>query len=246
MTPVKFPTHSCLFSQILLVHKTKSINLAFCKQKLKYLVTQNTQDTNERPSAITTHCRHTQRSSVVHLRHVDICNGICDQCRRRGKMKTYSCILQGGNYKTVPSHQKYDGLLAITRQWIKTYSLLSHLSLGGYSTAKPFLPPAFFLPCHSTMTLKLHSRYCRLWDNNQFSQSGLKHCQNPETTSKKCSATSACFPWSHHSVRSRSVSSKDWRTSPKYCKNKSSVTRPLVQAISCTTLRSKIQNCSSF
>lgn len=210
MTPVKFPTHSCLFSQILLVHKTKSINLAFCKQNLKYLITQNTQDTNEHPSAITTHCRHTQRSSVVHLRQAGICNSICDQCRTGGERWKYTAVF----YKEA-TLRLFQTLKNTSNYWPsqgnKLRPMVSWVTFfggGGIQQQKHFFPLLFFFHV-TTVTLKLHSRYCRLWDNNQFSQSGLRHCQNPETTSKKCSATSACFPWSHHLVRSRSVSSKD-------------------------------------
>lgn len=150
MTPVKFPTHSCLFSQILLVHKTKSINLAFCKQNLKYLITQNTQDTNEHPSAITTHCRHTQRSSVVHLRQAGICNSICDQCRTGGERWKYTAVF----YKEA-TLRLFQTLKNTSNYWPsqgnKLRPMVSWVTFfggGGYSAAKTFLPPAFFLPCH--------------------------------------------------------------------------------------------------
>lgn len=110
-------------------------------------------------------------------------------------------------------------------------------ALVGYSLAKPLPSSAFFPPCHPTVTLKIPSRYCRLWDNKKMSVSGLKRCQNPETTSKQCFATKHCFPQSHDKVTSRSVSIWRRRTSPKSCKYNSPMGRLLVQVILYTTSR---------
>lgn len=156
MTPVKFPTHSCLFSQILLVHKTKSINLAFCKQNLKYLITQNTQDTNEHPSAITTHCRHTQRSSVVHLRQAGVCNSICDQCRTGGERWKYTAVF----YKEA-TLRLCQTLKNMSNYWPsqgnKLRPMVSWVTFfGGVLSSKNISSPCFFssmsLPWHSNST----------------------------------------------------------------------------------------------
>lgn len=91
-----------------------------------------------------------QTHTVVHLRQAGICNSICDQCRTGGERWKYTAVF----YKEA-TLRLFQTLKNTSNYWPsqgnKLRPMVSWVTFfggGGYSAAKTFLPPAFFLPCH--------------------------------------------------------------------------------------------------